>query len=133
MKSPFKKKKKKTIAISSNLQLILFRFHSAFTLIKFLPTHLLTKNPKEYSQSRRQNQGKCRKENLKSNSRSNFSIREVLNGQITLDNWNFPYCSRRLLWKSRRGKSLWWTSTYPIYVTRVHGDTLDSSFNGIKD
>lgn len=68
--------KKKTI--SSNLQLILL--HSAFTPIKFSPTYLHQKN----IQSRGQNQGKRTKENLKSNSRSNFSIREVLYTAISL-------------------------------------------------
>lgn len=74
MKSPFNPKK----TISSNLQLILL--HSAFTPIKFSPTYLHQKN----IQSRGQNQGKRTKENLKSNSRSNFSIREVLYTAISL-------------------------------------------------
>lgn len=60
------------------MQLILL--HSAFTPIKFSPTYLHQKN----IQSRGQNQGKRTKENLKSNSRSNFSIREVLYTAISL-------------------------------------------------
>lgn len=75
MKSPLNSKKK---TISSNLELILL--HSAFTPIKFSPTYLHQKN----IQSRGQNQGKRTKENLKSNSRSNFSIREVLYTAISL-------------------------------------------------